>query len=333
MADTLEDYQKQFPNLISDIIDFFDASKASNNNKLQPKKVVDFCTDKNKKVIYQPQVIDQICKILCKNNAMSCINNTDGMGINNTYLVFNRSKNVDPLNKNLYYNSIVYGFTYIYNFYKDYVKPVVTIDKDKNYHCGTAFLFWNGIVTAKHCIEDVTNLRISGFSAKELNNAKIYISDNPGIDIAYIELQRQTSKVLLVNEGEILQDVLVMGYPKIPTFTDFLTAETASISSKAELRITPTKGNISAKGYQYLNKVNAMLITAKIRGGNSGGPVINSKGQMVGIACQLPDYNGSQGDYDDLGYGIALPFSYLTAIIEKKPKELIKGKDFFQDFS
>jgi len=32
--------------------------------------------------------------------------------------------------------------------------------------------------------------------------------------------------------------------------------------------------------------------------------VINSNGCLVGIACQVPNYEGKIGDYDDLGYKI-----------------------------
>ena len=63
-----------------------------------------------------------------------------------------------------------------------------------------------------------------------------------------------------------ISDVLVMGYPKIPTFTNFLTAEKATISSKAEARLTPTKGAIAAFGENYLSKAELMLITAKLEG-------------------------------------------------------------------
>ena len=123
-----------------------------------------------------------------------------------------------------------------------------------------------------------------------------------------------------------------MGYPKIPAFTQFLTAEKATISSKASSRITPTRGAIAAYGYEYLSKIDAMLITARIRGGNSGGPVINQYGCLVGIACQIPDNNPMNGDYDDLGYGIAVPVSHLLEIVKKKSKQLPISDDFFKDF-
>lgn len=41
---------------------------------------------------------------------------------------------------------------------------------------------------------------------------------------------------------------------------------------------------LAAVGKEYLAYIDAMLITARIKGGNSGGPVINSNGSLVGIA-------------------------------------------------
>lgn len=178
----------------------------------------------------------------------------------------------------------------------------------------------------------MTNLQIKGYKASELKDAKIYISDNPGLDLAFIETSRYQEPQLFCEDGEVMQDVLVMGYPKIPAFTNFLTAEKATISSKASSRITPTKGAIAAFGTEYLARIEAMLITAKIKGGNSGGPVINSNGCLVGIACQVPNYEGDIGDYDDLGYGIAVPVKYLNELIRTKPVCMDVPMDFFRDF-
>ncbi len=130
-----------------------------------------------------------------------------------------------------------------------------------------------------------------------------------------------------------MEDVLVMGYPRIPTFTNFLTAELATVSSKAEARITPTKGAIAAFADEYMEKVEAMLITAKIRGGNSGGPVINEAGCLVGIACRIPDYDNNDNNYYyDLGYGIALPIRYALDIVNSKSEIIEKANDFFRDY-
>lgn len=162
--------------------------------------------------------------------------------------------------------------------------------------------------------------------------AKIYVSDNPGLNIAYIFTGRLEQPILFCDDGEVMQEVLVMGYPKIPAFTNFLTVEKATISSKASARITPTRGAIAAFGTEYLARIDAMLITARIRGGNSGGPVINSNGCLVGVACQVPNYEGEIGAYDDLGYGIAVPVKYVNELIGKKPICKQVSKDYFRDF-
>ena len=80
-------------------------------------------------------------------------------------------------------------------------------------------------------------------------------------------------------------------------------------------------------------QIEAMLITAKIKGGNSGGPVINSNGCLVGIACQQPNYEGEIGNYDDLGYGIAVPVKYLKELIATKSMRMDVPKNFFRDFT
>ena len=160
-------------------------------------------------------------------------------------------------------------------------------------------------------------------------NSLVYISENEWVDTAFIKTGRVEEPFIYCDEGKILQEVLVMGYPKVPTFNAFLTSEKAVISSKAGSRITPTKGYITAYANEYLAKIEAMLITAKIRGGNSGGSVINQNECLVGIACQLPNYYGEIGDYDDLGYGIAVPSKYLKEIVSSEKTLIYKVPDNF----
>ena len=73
-----------------------------------------------------------------------------------------------------------------------------------------------------------------------------------------------------------------------------------------------------------------LLITAKIKGGNSGGPVFNKSGYLVGIASELMD---SKGNYDNVGYGMAIQASELSNLINHKNcKELDKRNISFVDF-
>ena len=327
------EYDKKYPNLVMEILDYF----SLNNEKTKPIKersILKFCQfhKDNFNVTYQPWIISAICKRLCENGQMLCLKSFGSMGMDENYLfavnypeLFEKKK----AQLQYYYNSMIYGFEYIYELYKNIVVPLVWEKKNGDYSAGTGFKFADGIATAKHCITDAENLQVKGYSAKELANSAVYISDNEGVDIAFIKTGRVEEPLIYCDEGKILQEVLVMGYPKVPAFTAFLTSEKASISGKAEARITPTKGCITAYANEYLAKIEAMLITAKIRGGNSGGPVINQNGCLVGIACQLPNYYGEIGDYDDLGYGVAVPSKYLKEIVFSENPPIYRVPDNF----
>jgi len=211
------------------------------------------------------------------------------------------------------------------------VIPIIYYAKDDNISVGTAFKIENGIVTAKHCLENAKNIAIKGFSRNELNGKEIIISENSDIDVAYISNVKVDSHTAILGNGRVPQDVMVMGYPRISGFTDFLTSEKGTISAVAlkEKQFTTTKGAITAFGKDIFSKTELMLITAKIRGGNSGGPVINQYGDVVGISCHVPAY---EGEYDDLGYGVAIPTSTIIDIISKKESFLEVCPDYFIDF-
>lgn len=233
-------------------------------------------------------------------------------GIMNRYMGFRRQPTSDkPAPKDLlctFYNCVVYGYKYIYDLRKQSVLPIVHESKGRQ-QLGTCFKALGGIVTAKHCIENAEKICILGVDIEKLKQAKIFAPG--GLDLAFINIQDESDNFLL-SEGEVLDDVLVMGYPKIGGFDNFVTGEQATISSKAELRLTPTKGSVAAVEGSYVDKCELMLITARIHGGNSGGPVVNNRGQVIGITLQQPNSDGDY--YENLGYGVALPAKYLSSI-------------------
>ena len=335
MASYYNDYDKLYPDVIVEVLEYFDINNPV--DAVKDKTILKFCElhKSGSEYIYQPQIISRICKRLSECGILECLCNRGGLGLSDNYLFMLNRKEFFQDNRDrlkYYYNSKVYGFDYIYGMYLDLIVPLVWEKENGDYAAGTGFKYLNGIVTAKHCITDVKNLQIKGYKASELEGKPVFISENDCVDIAFIETGENANPLLFTDEGEIMQEVLVMGYPNIPAFTNFLTAEKATISSKASSRITPTRGSIAAYGYEYLAKIDAMLITARIRGGNSGGPVINEYGCLVGVACHIPDCDSSNGDYDDMGYGIAVPVKYVIEIIDKKPKTIEIPKNFYRDF-
>jgi serine protease Do len=93
---------------------------------------------------------------------------------------------------------------------------------------------------------------------------------------------------------------------------------------------TVTVGVISAKGMNLepLNNryyINMLQTDAAINGGNSGGPLVNSLGQVIGMNTLIYTAGGSQGN---IGLGFAIPINKVRRIVtELKEKGKIE-RDF-----
>jgi Do/DeqQ family serine protease len=160
------------------------------------------------------------------------------------------------------------------------------------------------IVTNNHVIEGADEVTIT------LNNKKQYkakvIASDPNTDLAVIKVDGTGFPFLVYgnsDEVRVGQWVLAVGYP--------LTLET-----------TVTAGIISAK-YRYLgvnqrkakpgsNTVESFLQTdAAVNQGNSGGALINTSGQLIGINSAIASPTGSYA-----GYSYAIPVNIVKKVVE-----------------
>ena len=252
-------------------------------------------------VMLQPKTISKICNRLCNIGVLSRIHITGFNTLFGDEYYYEMPHNIpNTIANQKFLNYRVYGFKYIYESYKNNVLPINVYNKESKIHqTGTCFKTNIGIVTAYHCLENQDYAQIPNISADILNKSQILTS--PEIDLLLIIPPREDynfDDYIEVGIGEIIDEIMVMGYPNHAGFEKFLTA---------------TTGQIAARKDSYLCKYELLLLTGKIKGGNSGGPVLNNKGQIVGIVTEVPD---PDGDYDKFGYGLAIPSEYIKNMTE-----------------
>lgn len=212
------------------------------------------------------------------------------------------------------YDFFIEGFTAIRANFINSVRPII-IRKNQLHDIGTCFDIGNGfIITARHCIEGMDNIQIPYHTGFETIK-NIYVDKDERFDLAVIETENKINgnpSFSFANEI-ILEEVLTMGYPPIPGFEALQLAEVTRINSY----LKATTGSIIGAGIGYLEAQHYMLINAKVKGGNSGGPVINKRGEVVGVLVQIPLDTVDSSQLDTLGYGVAIPTSLINPFLHQ----------------
>jgi len=156
------------------------------------------------------------------------------------------------------------------------------------------------IVTNNHVVDGADEVTVT-LSNRKSFKAKVVGSD-PSSDIAVVKIDAQNLPFLLYGNSDdvkVGQWVLAVGYP--------LTLET-----------TVTAGIVSAKGRtldinrrQSQTPIESFIQTdAAVNPGNSGGPLINTQGQLIGINSAIASPTGSYA-----GYSFTIPVNIVKKIV------------------
>lgn len=206
------------------------------------------------------------------------------------------------------------GFPEIRRHFHSSVVAIHVTKKNGEEDTGTGFLLENRcIVTAKHCIQSMQSVSIDGWDVARIPLKHIWTFKDERVshsqrdkrpDLALLEFDGDPYPGIpgfQLKEAQILDDVLTMGYPHILGFPPVLISETAQIAAS----LKSTVGQVVAQEISYLDDQQYLLISARVKGGNSGGPVIGRDGKVVGVVAQLSAE--AEGRLDLLGYGVVIP--------------------------
>ncbi|MBX3253537.1 MAG: trypsin-like peptidase domain-containing protein [Chitinophagaceae bacterium] len=156
------------------------------------------------------------------------------------------------------------------------------------------------IITNNHVIDGASEIKV-GLSDKRSFTAKLVGAD-PSSDLAVLKIETKSLPFLLYGNSDnvqIGQWVLAIGYP-------------------LNLETTVTAGIISAKGRTLgLNArrsqtpIESFIQTdAAVNQGNSGGALVNTNGELIGINSAIASPTGSYA-----GYSYAIPVNIVKKIV------------------
>ncbi|MBA3244434.1 MAG: trypsin-like peptidase domain-containing protein [Actinobacteria bacterium] len=156
------------------------------------------------------------------------------------------------------------------------------------------------IVTNYHVIEGAETIEVS-FSNQDTLDAKLVGSD-PSTDLAVLRVETSSRGLRPLELGN--SDTVRVGDPVIAIGNPFGLDRTATAGIVSALQRPITAPN----GYTIDHVIQT---DAPINKGNSGGPLLNDRGQVIGVNSQISTGGGETGN---VGIGFAVPSNTVKMI-------------------
>jgi S1-C subfamily serine protease len=172
---------------------------------------------------------------------------------------------------------------------------------------GSGFVIDNAghIITNYHVIEGARKVEVN-FSGEDRMDAKVIGSD-PSTDIAVLEIDAQARALRSLPLGD--SDSVNVGDAVIAIGNPFSLERTvtAGIVSALQRRITAPDGFAIDEVIQT---------DAAINHGNSGGPLLNANGEVIGVNAQIETETGG-----NVGIGFAIPINTVKEVVSQLIEE------------
>lgn len=156
------------------------------------------------------------------------------------------------------------------------------------------------IVTNYHVVENAREIEVA-FSNQDTVKAKIVGSD-PSTDLAVLQVEEDTSALTPLQLGD--SDQVVVGDSVVAIGNPFGLDRTATAGIVSALQRPITAPN----GYTIDHVIQT---DAPINSGNSGGPLLNTRGEVIGVNSQISTAAGNTGN---IGIGFAVPSNTVKMV-------------------
>ena len=172
------------------------------------------------------------------------------------------------------------------------------------------------IVTNYHVVEDASELTVQFINDVSVDASVKGVSERKDIAVISIKLSDintdtlNSIKIATIGNSDDLK--VGNGVIAIGNALGYGQSVTTGIVSALDRKVTID---------EYTNEM--IQIDAAINGGNSGGALLNSKGEVVGINSAKYSSNGSNGETSIEGMGFAIPISDVNELIT----DLINGEE------
>ncbi len=170
---------------------------------------------------------------------------------------------------------------------------------------GSGFLITEGrVITNHHVIDKATDITVELHDGR-IVSAEVLGSDET-VDLAILKLKGSIDLATLVPARLGDSSVLEVG------------TMIAAIGNALDLGISITTGIVSARGrtQRDIGDIDLIQIDAAINHGNSGGPLVNLDGEVIGVNSAM------MSGYTVTGIGFAIPINYVKDTLD----QLSQGK-------
>ena len=166
------------------------------------------------------------------------------------------------------------------------------------------------IITNNHVVESAKTIYVT------LSNGQIYEASLKGADattdIAVIQLNKVPDGLTAVSFGD--SDKLAVGEPTMAIGNPLGYANSASTGIISALN-RPVSVASDSSGDANDNVVtNAIQVDAAVNQGNSGGPLFNASGEVIGITSSIASLSSSSQSAGSIGIGFAIPSNLVKKV-------------------